>query len=72
MDGPQLYYLKLSSDQRSILFDSYESSTESDSLRSGSDVRSTQPVDMSKIVYAEVDHQDSDKKGNLKNLLFHI
>jgi hypothetical protein len=71
-NGPRLYHLKLTSDQRSIVFDVYESSSENDSLKSGcSEVRSLQPIDMTKIVFFEVD-QGGDKKGNKNDCRFFL
>jgi hypothetical protein len=56
-----LYFCKLSSDQRSILFDPYES--ESGSLRSGS-AGEILPVEIGRIQYTEIlCTPDEDKKG---------
>lgn len=62
-DGPRLYYLKLSSDQRSLVFDLYESSAENGSVRSGAEPSSIQPIDMSKVLMTEVHQEGGDKKG---------
>ncbi len=59
-----LYQCKLSSDQRSLLFDPYES--ESGSIKSGSEDSKPgiPPVDINKVQFTEIHFiPDEDKKG---------
>ena len=61
----KLYHCKLSSDQRSLFFDPFESGSETGSVKSGSDESRSgiQPVDISKVQLIEMCCADEDKKG---------
>lgn len=60
----KLYYLKLSSDQRSILFDPYDTTHDSDSSKSFSEsVKSISPISISKISKIDLHQDEEDKKG---------
>ena len=63
--GSKLYHCKLSSDQRSLLFDPYDvSSSESGSTKSGSEEGRIKPIEISKVQYSEIFHgEDDDRKG---------
>jgi hypothetical protein len=67
--GSKLYHCKLSSDQRSLLFDPYDvSSSESGSTKSGSDEGRIRPVDISKVQYSEIFHSEEDyRKGEMSS-----